>query len=96
MESVSHISPVEELASFLARRPTEQEIIAFRLSEAALDRIRALIDKNKDGTLTAEESRELDRLVLLDDSIGLIRARISTQDMTDGNDCDSGRASQRL
>lgn len=86
MGSVSHASPVEELASFLARRPSAQEILAFRLSDAALDQIHELMDKNEDGTLTPEEGRELDRLVLLDDIIGLIRARVSSHDVTDDGD----------
>lgn len=74
MSSVSHDSPVEELAAFLARRPSAEEVAAFRLSDAALDHIHALMDKNEDGTLTPEESRELDRLILLDDVIGLIQS----------------------
>jgi hypothetical protein len=78
MGSVSHANPVEELAEFLASRPTAQDLAAFRLSDVALDHIHALMDKNEDGTLSAEESRELDRLILLDDIIGLIQARVSS------------------
>ena len=76
MSSVAHLSPAEELAAFLARGPSPEEIARFRLSAAALKRARALMDKNKDGTLTPEESHELDSLVLLDDVIGLIQSRI--------------------
>lgn len=76
MSTISHVSPAEELAIFLARGPSSEEIAAFRLSDAALERVSVLLDKNKDGTLTAEESRELDRTVLLDDIIGLIQAHI--------------------
>ena len=76
MSSVSHTSPVEELAAFLARRPSAEDIAAFRLSDTALDHIRELMDKNEDGTLAPEESRELDRLILLDDVIGLIQSNL--------------------
>ncbi|MGH2487012.1 MAG: hypothetical protein ACRDHE_13470 [Ktedonobacterales bacterium] len=76
MGSVSHAGPVEELAEFLASRPTAQELAAFRLSDAALDHTRALMDNIQDGTLSAEESRELDRLIVLDDVIGMNRARV--------------------
>lgn len=73
MSSASRVSPAEELAAFLARSPSPQEIAAFRLSDAALAHTRLLLDKNEDGLLTPEESRELDRLVLLDDIIALIQ-----------------------
>lgn len=75
MSSVSRLSPVEELADFLARTPSREEILAFRLSDAALDYSRQLMDKNHAGTITPDEARELDRLVLLDDILGLIRTR---------------------
>lgn len=78
MSSVSRISPAEELADFLARRPSLAEIAAFRLSDSALERARELLEKNENGALSPEESRELDRLVLLDDIIGLIQARASS------------------
>lgn len=64
------------MAEFLAGSPSPDEILGFRLSDAALDRARDLLDKSKAGTLTAEEDRELDRLLVLDDLIGLIRARV--------------------
>jgi hypothetical protein len=75
MSTVKRLSAIEELADFLARRPTIEEILAFRLSDEALDRARNLLAKNKDETLTTEESRELDRMIVLDDVLGLIRAR---------------------
>ncbi len=86
MSTVSHVSPAEELAIFLASGPSSEEIAAFRLSDAALERMSVLLDKNKDGTLTVEESRELDRTVLLDDIIGLIQSHIpDPQTQPDGS-----------
>lgn len=73
MSSLTPSSPVEELAAFLARRPSAKELAAFRLSDAALDHIHELLDRAKDGTLAPEESRELDRLILLDDVIALVQ-----------------------
>ena len=78
MSIASHTSPVEELANFLAHRPTYEEIVTFRLSRAAIARADELMDKNKAGTLTAEEAHELDRMILLDDIIGLIQTRVPT------------------
>lgn len=76
MSIAAHTSPVEELANFLARRPTYEEIAHFRLSPAAIAQAQDLMDKNKAGTLTAEEAHELDRMILLDDIIGLIQTRV--------------------
>ena len=88
MSSISHISSVEELAEFLARRPTFAELEAFQLSEAALARASELLDKNSDGTLTADESRELDQIVLLSDIVGLIQTQAA---LAESKDDDPGK-----
>lgn len=80
MSSASGVSPAEELAEFLARRPSLQEIASFQLSAGARARAQELMDKNTAGRLTPEEERELDRLVLLDDVIGLIQTHIPAPD----------------
>ncbi len=73
MSSPSRASPVEELAEFLARRPTAHEIEEFRLSEPSLERARELLEKNQNSTLSVDETRELDQLIWLDDLIALIQ-----------------------
>ena len=67
----------EEVAEFLARGPSAQEIANFRISESAQERVRALMDKNEDGTLTADETAELDEIAVLDRLFTLIRARLT-------------------
>lgn len=84
MSSTSHISPVEELAEFIARRPTAGEIEAFQLSEATLERARELLEKNQNSTITRDESRELDQLIWLDDLIALIQLR-ATEPSSNGS-----------
>ena len=69
------VSPVNEVIELLARAPSREEIAAFRLSAAARERIRGLLARNAEGTLTADEQRELDQAALLDDILSLIRAR---------------------
>jgi hypothetical protein len=76
---LSHASasrPTEQVAEFFARGPSPEEIAAFRLSDETLAYIRELLYKNIAGSLTAEESRELDELVLLDRIANLIRSRV--------------------
>lgn len=75
MSQASTVSPVTEVIDFFSRGPSRAEIANFRLSEAALERLRVLQDRNAAGVLTAEETDELDRMVLLDDIVSLIRVR---------------------
>ena len=70
------LSPTEEVAEFFAHGPSPEEIAAFRLSDAATDRARELLEKNAANTLTREETDELDQLVLLDRIVMLIRSRL--------------------
>jgi hypothetical protein len=75
MSQASAVSPVLEVVEFFARGPSREEIASFRLSTAAQARLRALLDCNAAGTLSGEEAAELDRMVLLDDVVSLIRVR---------------------
>lgn len=68
-------SPIEEVVDFFSRGPTPQEIAAFRLSDAAQDRLRELLHRNSAGELTPDEERQLDEMMLLNDIVSLIRVR---------------------
>jgi hypothetical protein len=46
----------------LVTSPTPQQIIDFRASKAVQDRMRFLLDKNRNGKLTAEEQTELEQM----------------------------------
>lgn len=50
----------DEVMAFLLTSPTPQEIIDFRASQAAQQRLRYLLDANRNGTLTDEEEAELE------------------------------------
>ena len=76
MASPTTRSPVSEVIDFFARAPSRAEIAAFRLSPSAHERLRALLDHNAAGTVSSDEQRELDQIVLLDDILSLIRARL--------------------
>jgi hypothetical protein len=68
-------SPVSEVIEFFAHAPSQEDIVAFRLSSAALRRLREVLAGNAAGTLTADEQHKLDQMVLLDDILSLIRTR---------------------
>src|SRR6266705_6387044 len=63
-----------EVVEFLARGPRPQEIVAFHPSEAATERSRELLRRNKEGTLTAAEEAELEEMALLDQLVTLIKS----------------------
>jgi hypothetical protein len=75
MSQAPTLSPIEEVVTFLAGGPPREAIAAFRLSEPARERLRDLLRRNQAGLATADEARELDQMVLLDDILSLIRAR---------------------
>lgn len=80
MSQASRLRPTEEVAEFFARGPSPREIAAFRLSDDTISLIRELLYKNSAGTLTPEESQQLDELVLIDRIVNLIRSRVSLDD----------------
>ena len=49
-----------EVMAFLLSSPTPQQIVDFRASEAAQQRLRYLLDANRNDTLTLDEKAELD------------------------------------
>ena len=76
MSQAPTLSPIEEVVTFFACGPSREEIAAFRLSEAAQDHLRELLRRNAVGELAPDEQRQLDQMVLLDDIVSLIRARV--------------------
>lgn len=69
----------EEVAEFLARGPSAEDIAEFRISRRAQARVRALMEKNEDGTLTPAETAELDESTVLDLLFTLLRAHASAR-----------------
>jgi uncharacterized protein with von Willebrand factor type A (vWA) domain len=65
-----------EVISFLARRPTGDDILAFRPSATAAARARELLRRNQGGTLTPAEEAELDEMCELDRFVALIKAEV--------------------
>jgi hypothetical protein len=64
-----------EVLDFLVTRPTPQDILAFKVSPEAQERLRSLLDKNREGTLTDFEVAELDVYEQLEHLMILIKAR---------------------
>ncbi len=64
-----------ELLDFLASNPTREQLIAYKISTVAQNRLEDLLHKNREETLSAEEIAELDTYLRLSDWITLLKAR---------------------
>jgi hypothetical protein len=76
---VENCALAEEIVSFLARRPTPEEILAFRPSEASVARGRELLEKNRDNALSLDERRELESMARLNRFFMELKARVRRQ-----------------
>ena len=68
-------SLVAEVVNFLATGPDPESIVAFHPSAAGAERARELLNRNREGSLTAVERAELDEMALLDQFMTLVKAR---------------------
>lgn len=80
MSQASLLRAYDEIASFFARGPTSGEIAAFQLSDATVERIRDLLEKNAADTITQDEREELEQVGQLNRMLLLIRSRIPRHD----------------
>jgi len=65
----------DELVDFLAAGSTPASLLQFQPSQETRDRVQALIRKEKDGGLLAEEASELDDYLKLEHLMRLAKAR---------------------
>ena len=65
----------EELVDFIAGGTTPGKIIAFRPSDDSKNRVIELMQRKKTGSLSTEESSELDHYLQLEHLMRLAKAR---------------------
>jgi hypothetical protein len=65
----------DEVLDFLASSPTTEQIIAFYPSETLQERLRYLLDTNRNSALTAEERTELDEFSRLNHFMSMLKIR---------------------
>jgi len=61
--------------AFLAKNPSPQEILDFRLTPPMQERSSDLLEKNRSEALTPMEAAELDEYVYINDLLSLLKAR---------------------
>jgi len=70
----------QEVLDFLIKRPTPEEIIAFKVSPIAELRLKELLEKNRSATLSSIELAELDVYEQLEHMMILLKARAFKHD----------------
>lgn len=65
----------EEIVDFIAAGTSPQNVIAFRPSRAARQRVWDLVAREKEGELSAEETSELEHYLQLEHIMRLAKAR---------------------
>lgn len=65
----------QEVLDFLIKRPTPEEIIAFKVSSQAQMHLEALLEKNRSASLTQMELAQLDVYEQLEHLMILLKAR---------------------
>jgi hypothetical protein len=64
-----------EITDFFAENPTPQQIMAFKVSAAAQERLENLLDKNREEALSPGERAELDTYLQLSEWMTILKAR---------------------
>lgn len=65
----------DEVLSFLLLSPTPPQIIAFHASDAAQERLRYLLEANRNGNLSDTERAELDEASQINHFVLLLKAK---------------------
>jgi hypothetical protein len=65
----------EEIVDFIAGGTTPEAVVAFRPSDAARRRVEDLVERSKEGQISAEERSELDYYLQLEHIMILAKAR---------------------
>ena len=72
---MNSVKAYEEVIDFIAAGTTPQNVIDFRPSNAAQERLEDLLSREKEGLLAAEEKFELDHYLQLEHLMRLAKAR---------------------
>ena len=74
----------EEVAEFLASRPSREQLISYRPSTRAQERVRELLNRSKSGRITEEEQWELDQFEHAEMLLQMIKVRVRAEKVAQG------------
>ena len=72
---MNEIKAYQEIVDFIAAGTTPQDVVSFRPSKAAQERVDSLLAREKEGQLSPAEKSELDHYMQLEHLIRLAKAR---------------------
>jgi hypothetical protein len=73
---INQPSPLyEKVLDYLIEKATPQEILAFKVGEAAQERAHDLMERNNAGTITSEEAVELEQVLQIERFMAVLKAR---------------------
>jgi len=76
MPVVEHVALYDELLDTLAETSDADRVLAFRLSGEKQARLDELLERNRRGVLTEDESRELDEYEHVEHLVRMLKARL--------------------
>ena len=76
MSAINHPAVYDDLLDLLAESADAQRVLAFHLSDEKQARLDELLERNREGTLTADESAELDAYERFEHIVRLLKARV--------------------
>jgi hypothetical protein len=76
MATVEHPPVYDDLVELLANNAKPEEVLSFQLSNEKQRRLDKLLSKNRDGTLSPQESAELDAYEQFEHVVRLLKARV--------------------
>jgi hypothetical protein len=76
MSTIDYPALYDDLLDVLAASADAHRVLAFRLSDEKQARLDELLEKNREGMLTNEESSELDAYERFEHLVRLLKARV--------------------
>lgn len=76
MSVTENLAVYDELLDLLAESADEQRMLAFRLSSEKQGRLDDLLDKNREGILSADELAELEAFERFEHVVRMLKARV--------------------
>jgi len=73
--NTKQIKAYDEIIELFANGSSPERIVSFKPSKESQERVRVLLEKNKEGKLTPEEDAELDDFGLIEHLMRLVKAR---------------------
>lgn len=66
-----------EIIDLLWSSPTSAEVLGFKISAQSQSRLTELLEKNREGTLTAADSAEMDEIETINDIVSLLKVQLA-------------------